>query len=419
MDIDAKTAMDVAAFLPKALEVAKRVWAKVDNSVDNSIRKSHLNYACSVISKYSRAKTFLIRTESQYLYDFYVPSSIHKRGVSRISQVNLSKLKNIDARLIVTGGGGSGKTVLMRHLLLDALAVADNFPVLVELRNLNDDSQKTLEQEIFDVLARHQFDLPVNYIRESLKSGLFVLLLDGYDEVQHSRRKSLEREIRRLADSCACQIVITSRNDSALESWDRFSNVEISPLTLDEACELVEKVHFDEEIKVSFGKKLKQGLFDSHQFFLSNPLLLSIMLLTYGDSADIPKKLSTFYLQAYEALFHGHDALKSSFKRDRKTDLDIYEFARIFSGFCILSYDKRAFNFSKTDAVKYVRSASDLTGISRFEPQGFVDDARQAVCLLVEDGLELSFSHRSFQEFFAAKFISESAPELQKIRMTA
>jgi hypothetical protein len=48
------------------------------------------------------------------------------------------------------------------------------------------------------------------------------------------------------------------------------------------------------------------------------------------------------------------------------------------------------------------------------DPAGFLDDARQAVCLLVEDGLDLTFVHRSFQEYFVARFINEADETLQR-----
>lgn len=268
--------------------------------------------------------------------------------------------------------------------------------------------------EIRETLKLNGFELGEEYIARSLADGLFVLLLDGFDEVQFSQRKVIEREIRKLALSTNCQIVITSRADASLQSWDHFTNVKISNLELDEACELVGRARFDSDIKARFIHSLRGGLFKSHEFFLSNPLLLSIMLLTYGDSADIPKRQSSFYMQAYEALFQQHDALKGSFKRERKTDLDIYEFARLFSGFSIVSYDERAFRFGYTEALKFVKKGAEITGVARASAEAFLEDAKQAVCLLLEDGLELAFAHRSFQEYFAARFIAESGEALQR-----
>ncbi len=41
------------------------------------------------------------------------------------------------------------------------------------------------------------------------------------------------------------------------------------------------------------------------------------MLLTYGQSLDIPNKLNIFYNQAYEVLFQRHDTLKGGFQRNK------------------------------------------------------------------------------------------------------
>ena len=88
----------------------------------------------------------------------------------------------------------------------------------------------------------------------------------------------------------------------------------VQPLDLASAVELVRKLPFDDPVKERFVADLHGGLFKSHESFLSNPLLLSIMLLTYSDIAHIPTKLSIFYTQAYESLFQKHDALKGGFR---------------------------------------------------------------------------------------------------------
>lgn len=137
------------------------------------------------------------------------------------------------------------------------------------------------------------------------------------------------------------------------------------------------------------------------------------MLLTYSQSADIPNKLSVFYSQAYEALYQRHDALKGGFRRERLSNLDIQDFARVFSAFAIQTYDDRKFSMTKSDALAYLEKAKTLTGID-FDAEDYLADAHQAVSLLVEEGLFLSFTHRSFQEYFAAKFISELGIEQQR-----
>ena len=162
---------------------------------------------------------------------------------------------------------------------------------------------------------------------------------------------------------------MSSRPDTDLEAWQQFVTAELQPLTLDRACDLVKPLPYDDEIKEKFLEDLQTELFKKHKSFLSNPLLLSIMLLTYGQSAHIPDKLNVFYSQAYEALFERHDALKGGFQRQRRTVLDIQEFARVFSAFCLQTYDKTEFQFTRTSALQYVEASKSIVrGGMHFTP---------------------------------------------------
>ena len=401
--------------LPKGLGLAKQMAINLSQRALYDFRVAHTEYCTNVIKKYCKARTFFVRDDPQFLEDFYVPASILK-GQKRIERANLDSMQRVGRRSIITGNGGSGKTVFMRYLLLDAIQRGVGYPVFIELRNLNDCATIDLEGLIVDFMVDHGFPVGRELALQSLREGLLVVLIDGFDEVVFAKRKDLERAIKRLGASTASQIIVSSRPDMILEGWDGFATTKIAPLELDEACELIEKIRFDhdDEIKARFVLRLKGGLFKSHQYFLSNPLLLSIMLLTYGDSADIPKKFASFYEQAFTALFQKHDALKSGYRRQRNTDLDIYEFARLFSAFSAITYDKRAFRFSTMDALEYVKQAKLISGSRDVNPEGFLEDARQAVCLLVEDGLDLAYVHRSFQEYFVARFIFEAEQSLQK-----
>jgi hypothetical protein len=186
----------------------------------------------------------------------------------------------------------------------------------------------------------------------------------------------------------------------------------MQPLDLYQAIELVRKLPFDEALKEKFCTNLSSGLFENHISFLSNPLLLSIMLLTYGENAEIPSKLSIFYNQAYEALFRRHDAYKGGYSRDRQTDLDIQDFSRVFSLFCLQTYQKRLFKMSRLTCIEIIeKSLKQLNIIAN--PNHYLSDLLSAACLMIEDGLEIAFSHRSFQEYFVALQISNASPEIQ------
>ncbi len=242
------------------------------------------------------------------------------------------------------------------------------------------------------------------------------MFLDGFDEVSYERRQRISNEIHKFVTKYGKNaVIVTSRPDPELESWPQFTVLKIAPLTLDQATALVAKLSFDENLKSSFIKDLKSDLFKKHKSFLSNPLLLSIMLLTYGENATIPTKLTVFYNQAYEALFDRHDAMKGGYKRNRKTQLDIEDFAKLFTAFCVRSYHDRKLIFNKTEALSSIDEAQNLVNIHCNREQ-YLLDLVQSVCLLVEDGTQLTYAHRSFQEYFAARYIA-SAPSEQQERL--
>jgi predicted NACHT family NTPase len=208
--------------------------------------------------------------------------------------------------------------------------------------------------------------------RDTTKADHLCILLDGFDEPEFSRRKFVADQIRDLSERYPGNwIILSSREDSSLEGWSNFTKFSLQPLTLDRAGQLVEKLPFDDPVKTKFVADLRNGLYERHRSFLSNPLLLSIMLLTYSDNAQIPPKLSLFYNQAYESLFQRHDALKGGFQRERRTDLDIQDFGKVFAAFCLQTYDKREFSFSKIKALEYLDSAKTICGI-KYESHKFL-----------------------------------------------
>ena len=137
------------------------------------------------------------------------------------------------------------------------------------------------------------------------------------------------------------------------------------------------------------------------------------MLLTYRDIAHIPTKLSLFYNQAYESLFQQHDALKEGFQRERQTALDIQDFGKAFAAFCVQSYDRREFSFSRTKALEYFDQARTISGMD-YASAGILEDSIQAVSLMIEDCLEITFAHRSFQEYFTARFVCSAPPQVKR-----
>jgi hypothetical protein len=413
VDFVSKNAKDVLA---SVVGVGKGIFKETTDRIHLRFSQTYKTYLSHVLGKYLKTKSFFIRDEPTYLYNFYVPMGL-KCGKKIIDKAYISEITQINRCVVITGTGGSGKSMLMRHLFIDSINVKEKIPIFIELRDLNQ-TEKSLEKLLIEfikeTLHSSKFTLDDDYINKAFDAGHFAIFLDGFDEVSERIRISLTNQIQSLAKNYdKCVIVVSSRPEDEFAGWPLFSVLKINPLQLADACELVNKLPFDDATKTKFIEELAGGVFEKHKSFLSNPLLLSIMLLTYGMTGNIPNKLSIFYNQAYEALFQNHDALKGVFQRERKSKLDIQEFATVFAAFSIQTYDKRLFSFSKSDAIDFLEKSKKLVSVD-FNSNHYLKDALQSVCLLIHDGLLISFPHRSFQEYFTAYFICNSSPEKQK-----
>jgi hypothetical protein len=397
--------------LDRAVEVGSGKLEGVKNFVRSKFAATYQTYLERTLARYSRAKSFFIRSEPVPLYDFFVPLDLYTQK-RQLKSPEVADIVRVSRLAIITGSGGSGKSMMMRHILISALRDRQRTPVFFEMRQLNT-REGTLREALLRTLQTGGLSVDSSYFDLALRAGHFVFLLDGYDELEQRLRRDVARWIQDLAtEHPGNWIILSSRPDKELEGWPDFTVFGVSPLNVDKATALVSRLTFDDEVKARFVDALKKGLFDRHKSFLSNPLLLSIMLLTYHDTAEIPTKLTVFYNQAYESLFQKHDALKGGFQRERRTSLDIQDFAKVFSAFCVRLYDKREFNFSRTRALDILDRGKALTQLE-YESSDFLLDAIQAVCLLVEEGVDIAFAHRSFQEYFTARFIALAPPQMK------
>lgn len=366
-------------------------------------------YLKSSYARYSKIKTLLYRDRPVALREHYV-SSDFQLSKEKISGNAILQKFIASKRNIVVGTAGSGKSVLMRRLFLDLvenqLGIA---PVLVELRLVESlDDEITIQSYIHKSITELDENLSSEQLHYALKQGKIMLLLDGFDEIDFSSREVYEKEIleisRKYPDT---NIVVSSRPDECFSSWEQFHVYRALPLSKEQATDLISRIDYDTTVKNKFIQELASGLYDRHEDFLSNPLLLTMMLLTYEQLAEIPEKIHIFYEQAFDTLFHKHDALKSLYKRKSYTGLPIDDFKRLFAAFCILTYSDRKISFTFHELLNYIDQAIALESV-KTESQKFFNDLVKSVCIIQKDGNVYTFTHRSFQEYFSAYFISRS-----------
>lgn len=393
------------ATIDKTLELGGKQYKKILVTLELCFTK----YLERSYSRYSKTKTLLYRDRPVDLKAHYVPTDFKLDEKIICGKDILSKFQECN-RNIVVGTAGSGKSVLLRRLFVDLVENPKGvIPVLIELRLLEAPEKK---YSIFDFIHKTLSDLneefTLDQLHFALKEGKIALFLDGFDEIDFEKRDIYEREILELSNKyLSSVIVVSSRPDDCFSSWGEFHVFRAMRLNQDQSVDLISRIEYDKTVKEKFINELKSGLYDKHRDFLSNPLLLTMMLLTYEQLAEIPEKIHIFYEQAFDTLYHKHDALKSLYKRKSYSGLPIDDFKRIFSAFCIVTYSDRKMSFSYSEIVNYIDKAIEIEGVN-VKSQEIFNDLIKSVCIIQKDGNIFTFSHRSFQEYFAAYFISKS-----------
>lgn len=379
-------------------------------------------YIKRAYDKYSKLNTLLYYHTEKPFIEFFVCNSISlvpfpHRVTSKktIENVTTAKLLERAKYALIVGMGGSGKSMMMRHLFLSSISQFDKtgiLPILVTLRELGDTDNSLLDL-IVDSVHRFDISFSASHLNRLMKDGKCVILLDGYDEIKVGDMNSFDRQLDGLTDRYPnTQFVMSTRQISHFVGLSRFVLFYMMPFSLDQAVELVDKLEYypeEPKFKHEFREKLVHEYFESHHEFVTNPLLLTLMLMNFRRFADVPENKYRFYEEAYQTLLHMHDHDKLAYNRVFRSVADPADFTKVFREFCAKSYRKGDYEFDSRTFELYFNKCNS---VSRLDPNlmkvdNFLFDACHSACLMCEESQAYHFLHRSFQEYFFACYYAE------------
>ncbi len=370
------------------------------------------------VEYYSAKKTLLYAEKPRPFYDLYVCNDLHyhKQRIAgsrdpkpeiTISDATVDALENESKYIIIQGTGGIGKSMFLTHLFLSSADEYDEtgrLPILVSLKDYRDTTVGVVDL-VWSAVKEYDPSVSQKSIIAMLEEKRLILLLDGLDEIQSALRDAFNKDLEAFIKSYSGNSVfITSRPVYAFVSYTKFSLFDIKPLSKDQAVALVKKLDFwDEKGKAEFLVALESKLYYSHVQFASNPLLLTIMLMTYSSFGEVPAKMHVFYSKAYETMARLHDATKGSYQRPLHTGLTPEDFAKYFAQFCARTYSEEKLDFTEMTFAAYMNKViKRIPGNSEIKAKDFLLDLTDNLCIMYCEGGKYYFIHRSFQEYFAA-----------------
>lgn len=348
---------------------------------------------------------------SEEEFNFEMALGISERGI--IKDATMEKLAKVSRYSLLVGMGGIGKSMMMRHLFLSSNREYSKngiLPILVILREFNPETTDLINMTT-DSVRRYDPSFNVQQLKILLANGKCRLLLDGLDEIKSSDTNLFLKQLEVLIDQYPDnQIVMSTRRFSSFIELSRFSIMEMKTFTRKQSLELIEKLQYcpeEPKLKEQFVEKLKSDYFKSHKEFVNNPLLLTLMLMSYHRFAGIPEKRHLFYAQAYDTLLMRHDSGKL-YNRVFHSVNDPSEFTKVFREFCARSYRKHDYEFDRQKFEMYFQSLKSVQWVEKKKMtlDNFIYDVCHSACLMYEEGQTYHFLHRSFQEYFFADYYS-------------
>lgn len=384
-------------------------WGRTFDSIIEKFYDGIHVYLERYQEKFLYTKTFLHR-DPVYFYEIYFPLVVS----SSKQKVPLTHFKDIFSEnqcIAIVGAAGSGKSTSMRHLFLNVIDKGEfEIPLFIELRRITADT--TLHAYIENYALSDRVVLTKTAVSKLMDDGKIILFLDGFDEITPEAYAGIVQGLDDLTRRYPnLRVLVTGRPGSRVEALRGFKCYKMEKLSSSDVIKFIERQGIGIELEArilkivdGISKERKSYITD----YLSNPLLLSLFILTCTTTKTLPDRKSAFYKRVVDTLFVEHDSVsKPDYDRRLKSGLSQAKFEQLLQRFSAISYFNSKFDFDKSYIATTLDSIFTKSTDLRADHSFIMRDLVVSIGIWKEDASEYSFSHRSLQEYFAADFISK------------
>lgn len=250
--------------------------------------------------------------------------------------------------------------------------------------------------------------------------GKTVILLDGLDEVPSQSRRDVQDHIYKFPQQQQYyknRFILTCRTQTTEYISDKFEFVEVAEFTPKQVEEFAknwfksfaETPEQGAELTEKFLNKLRLPENQPTAELAVTPILLSLTCWVFTDLKDLPAKRSDLYEQGINLLLQDWDekrGVRRTVGSERYRNFSVSEKKTLLSYLAARKFEQEKYVlFEESEIQRYIAEYLD---ISIEESQEVLKAIEAHHGLLIERAQGIwSFSHLTFQEYFAAKWFCD------------
>jgi predicted NACHT family NTPase len=349
-----------------------------------------------------------------------------------LGQIRHERVPGLEAverydKLMILGKPGAGKTTFMKRLATlcsQGEFQAHRVPVFVTLKEFAEAKDQPKLQAFIASQWRTCGLEELTAVSTVLTQGRALVLLDGLDEVQEADHDRVLQAIKDFTNQYRkCQFVMTCRIAAREYTFQQFTEVEVADFNPEQIAEFATKwftAKEDPEKGENFIQRLKAN--KPIQELATNPLLLTLLCLVFGEAADFPANRSELYKEGLDVLLKKWDATRNIERDQVYKKLSLKRKEDLLSQLAFQTFKRGDYFFKQSIVEQHIMNyIRNLPGANEDEDALQLDSESVLKSIEAQHGLLAerakgiySFSHLTFQEYFAAKKITSPASNLHK-----
>ncbi len=338
---------------------------------------------------------------------YEVPNLSYKKMKFKRKKVRIHNEIQKQKLILIEGGMGSGKSKLLRELVYHygnpaIFKQTELIPVYISATEFVDKHEAKIAVVIQNIVSKDVFD--------KIDKPRFLIFVDGLDEKNLSFdeiNQLLSNISNQLAELDNVKLLITTRYLKALEQAEvttkSVARYELPPLSFAKTIEFLKRIC----IQLNTSSRLLEDLRKSQLFreLPKSPMAAIILARLINENPkELPSNMTELYSQYLELMLGRWDIDKGlqSLKEFNALEKIVMELAQSFVNY-ELDY------LTITDAKNIIKDYLQQRNLGLDSEELFEKLVKRSEILVLGDqGQKVYFKHRTFAEYFYARFMSLS-----------